>query len=123
MLLLSLIVTLDETEVFENDTVILTFTATDADRPGTNNSRVLYYIDRRDDNQLYELDSTTVSMSSVLQALRVCTFQGELYVPAGGSLDRDDANINQAPNCRAIYRYRIEGRDQGDTQLSCYADV
>ena len=51
--------------MFENDTVVLTFTANDADQPGTNNSRVLYYIDRRDDNQLYELDSTTVRMSSV----------------------------------------------------------
>jgi len=49
--------------------------------------------------------------------------QGELYIPAGGSLDRDNININQAPNCRAIYRYRIEGRDQGNTPLSCYSDV
>jgi len=64
-----IIVTMDETEVFDNDTVVFTFTATDADQPGTNNSRLLYYIDRRDDNQLYELDSTTVSMSSVLQLL------------------------------------------------------
>jgi len=82
VLLLSLIVTLDETEVLENDTVILTFTATDADQPGTNNSRVLYYIDRRDDNQLYELDSITVSMSSVLPTLRVSVYiAGRIVYP------------------------------------------
>ena len=82
MLLLLLIVTLDETEVFENDTVILTFTATDADQPGTNNSRVLYYIDRRDDNQLYELDLITVSMSGVLQAYRVSVYiAGRIVCP------------------------------------------
>ena len=57
-------VTLDETEMVENDTVVLIFTATDADQPGTNNSRVFYYIDRRDDENLYELDPTTVSILS-----------------------------------------------------------
>ena len=49
--------------------------------------------------------------------------QGELYIPAGGSLDRDRSDINQAPDCRAIYRYRVEGRDQGNPPLSCFADV
>jgi len=44
------------------DMVIVTFTATDADQPGTNNSRIFYYVDQRDDNQLLVLNSMTVRM-------------------------------------------------------------
>ena len=40
--------------------MIFTFTAADADEPNTNNSRVFYYADQRDDNQLLILDSVSV---------------------------------------------------------------
>lgn len=49
-----------ETETVSVDTVIITFLATDGDEPGTNNSRVFYYVDQRDDNQLFVLNSMTV---------------------------------------------------------------
>ena len=52
--------TLPETDIVSVDTEIITFTATDGDQPNTNNSRVLYYVDQRDDNQLFVLNSTTV---------------------------------------------------------------
>lgn len=52
--------TLFETEVVNIDTTIIMFSATDADQPGTNNSRVIYYVDQRDDNQLFVLNSATV---------------------------------------------------------------
>lgn len=50
----------DEIETVSIDTEIITFSATDADQPGTNNSRVFYYIDQRDDNGLFALNSATV---------------------------------------------------------------
>ena len=49
-----------ETETVSVDTMIITFSATDDDQPNTNNSRVFYYADQRDDNQLLVLNSTTV---------------------------------------------------------------
>ena len=113
-----------ETGTVSEDMVIVTFTATDADQPGTNNSRIFYYIDQRDDNQQLVLNSTTVRNLILLNYHGDgSVVQGELYVPAGGSLDRDRSDINQAPDCRAIYRYRIEGRDLGNPPLSCFADV
>ena len=52
--------TLLETETVDVDTTIITFTATDRDQPGTDNSRVYFYVNQRDDNQLFILNSTTV---------------------------------------------------------------
>ena len=49
-----------ETETVDVDTPIITFTANDGDQPGTDNSRVFYYVDQRDDNQLFDLNSTSV---------------------------------------------------------------
>ena len=49
-----------ETETVNVDTTIITFTATDDDQPGTSNSRILYYADQRDDNQLFVLNPITV---------------------------------------------------------------
>lgn len=49
-----------ETLTVDVDTPIIIFTADDGDQPGTDNSRVFYYIDQRDDNQLFDLNSTTV---------------------------------------------------------------
>ena len=52
--------TLLEIETVSVDTPIITLSATDADQPGTDNSRILYYVDQRDDNQLFVLNSMTV---------------------------------------------------------------